>query len=75
MDSMRLSVSAARNGALVNNIVLTTTASVEGIMVFIIILVKMYFVTAATLPLARRPCHGVKPDRAAWLEAGKCLPG
>ena len=41
---MRLSVSAARTGVLVINIVLTTVASVKGNMVFVFILFVAFLV-------------------------------
>ena len=59
---MRLSVLAARNGALVINIVLTTTASVKGNMVFILILsfvTLLVFDTGQTLAHPPASDHGV----------------
>ena len=41
---MRLSVSAARNGVLVINIVLTAAARVKGNMVFVFILLLILFI-------------------------------
>jgi hypothetical protein len=59
---MRLSVLAARSGALVINIVLTTAASVKGNMVFILFLsfvTLLVFDTGHTLTYAPVQGYGV----------------
>jgi hypothetical protein len=61
-DSIRLSVLAARSGALVINIVLTTAASVRGNMDFILILsvvTLLVFDTGHTMMHAPNSDHGV----------------